>query len=124
MDVQVFDAILQDVRAGTAVRRAMVAHGVNPFTFYSYIDRDDSAAERYARARASSMDAIADEAMAIADDPEVPSDQKRVMVDTRKWFLSKLAPKKYGEKLDLTHAGDPDRPLVARIEEVIIDPAD
>ena len=43
----------------------------------------------------------------------------KLQVDTRKWLLSKLAPKKYGEKLELT--GDPDRPLaIQKIERVVV----
>jgi hypothetical protein len=36
-------------------------------------------------------------------------DRSRLQIDARKWLASKLAPKKYGDKLEL--AGDPDRPL-------------
>ena len=32
--------------------------------------------------------------------------RSRLRVDTRKWLMSKLKPKKYGEKLDLTSGGD------------------
>ena len=31
--------------------------------------------------------------------------RSRLRIDTRKWAASKLAPKKYGDKLDLNHAG-------------------
>jgi hypothetical protein len=45
----------------------------------------------------------------------------RLRVDTRKWLLSKLAPKKYGDKLELS--GDAENPIaVQRIERVIIKP--
>jgi hypothetical protein len=33
----------------------------------------------------------------------------KLQVDTRKWLLSKLAPKKYGDRLEL--AGDKENPL-------------
>jgi hypothetical protein len=36
--------------------------------------------------------------------------RSRLRVDTRKWLMSKLAPKKYGDRTVL--AGDPDAPLV------------
>ena len=32
--------------------------------------------------------------------------RSRLRVDTRKWYLSKVLPKKFGEKLDLTSLGD------------------
>ncbi len=38
------------------------------------------------------------------NDGEVQRD--RLRVDTRKWYLSKVMPKKYGDKLDLTSGGE------------------
>ena len=32
--------------------------------------------------------------------------RSRLRVDTRKWYLSKVLPKKYGDKLDMTSGGD------------------
>jgi hypothetical protein len=42
----------------------------------------------------------------------------RLQVDTRKWLLSKLAPKKFGDKIEVS--GDPANPLVQRIERVVV----
>jgi hypothetical protein len=33
------------------------------------------------------------------------TNRSRLRVDTRKWYLSKVLPKKFGEKLDLTSDG-------------------
>ena len=48
-----------------------------------------------------STDSGATDSGAVAD--------KKVQIDTRKWLLSKLAPKKYGDKLELS--GDKENPL-------------
>lgn len=48
-----------------------------------------------------SLEDIAD----LPDDTESPM-RSRLRVDTRKWYLSKVMPKKYGDKLDLTTDGD------------------
>ena len=111
MDTATFDAILSEIRAGAATRNVIVQHGVSGREFYAGLDADNTMAERYARARADSMDAIADDAMRIADDGELEADHKRIMVDARKWFLSKLAPKKYGDRLDTTHSGPDGGPV-------------
>jgi hypothetical protein len=43
----------------------------------------------------------------------------KLQVDTRKWLLSKLAPKKYGDKLEVS--GDAANPIaIQRIERVIV----
>lgn len=85
-------------------------------------------AEHYARARESQADALAEEILEIADDSSrdfrtimrdgVETEvfdtehvqRSKLRVDSRKWFASKVAPKRYGEKLEL--AGDPSAPLV------------
>jgi hypothetical protein len=81
--------------------------------------------DQYARAREAQADYWAEEIVEIADDGSsdtytddngnVRTDQEvigrsRLRVDTRKWLMSKLAPKKYGDKIQ--HAGaDGDGPV-------------
>lgn len=81
--------------------------------------------QQYARARNSQAEIIFDELLEIADDSSqdtllvqmgkktVPMENKewvnrsRLKVDTRKWYISKVLPKKFGDKLDLTSDGKP-----------------
>ncbi len=42
----------------------------------------------------------------LPDEKESPN-RSRLRVDTRKWYLSKVLPKKYGDKLDLTSDNKP-----------------
>lgn len=94
--------------------------------------------DRYARAREAQAEAMADEILSIADEEctTVRADKhgsrdddgdgntvvvfdsaavqrNRLRVDARKWLLSKLIPKKYGDKLEL--AGDKAAPFVVNI---------
>lgn len=72
---------------------------------------------KYARARDSQADFLADEILQISDDSTKDSsinaqgdvtenkewvNRSRLRVEARKWVASKLKPKKYGEKLDVT----------------------
>lgn len=85
-------------------------------------------ATRYARAMDLRADRMADELLEIADDGtndwierQVGEDEtitipdhehiqrSRLRVDTRKWLMAKMMPKKYGERTTL--AGDPDNPV-------------
>ena len=80
---------------------------------------------KYTRAREAQADYLVDEMIEIADDSrkdtkviftssgeEIPAEDKewtgrvRMMLDTRKFIASKLKPKKYGDKLDLTTDGE------------------
>jgi hypothetical protein len=46
----------------------------------------------------------------------------RLMSENRKWLLSKMLPKQFGDKVTQELVGDSDRPLVTRIELVPVDP--
>lgn len=76
-------------------------------------------AAHYTRARDLGLDSLAEEILEIANTPQVGTktttkatgtetteadmiEHRRLQVDARKWYLSKLAPKKYGDKLDVT----------------------
>jgi hypothetical protein len=80
----------------------------------------DGFAARYAYARQLGLDAMADQLLEIADDGSndftIDSNGNRVAnnehinrsrlrVDTRKWYLAKLAPKRYGDKVDVNMGG-------------------
>ena len=82
--------------------------------------------DQYAYAREMQADALFDEAMEIADETSgdwiTTQDGKRVVdhehvqrsrlrVDTRKWAAGKLAPKRYGDRLDLKHSGKAGGPV-------------
>ena len=79
-------------------------------------------AQHYVLAREAMIDKLADETMELSDAPIELNDKgnmdpaavqaRKLQVDTRKWILSKLAPKKYGEKVEQTIVGDADQPLV------------
>lgn len=69
-------------------------------------------ASQYARATLIRMHVLADEIMEIADNAKFEEVMvSRLRVDTRKWLMSKIAPKVYGDKLDLTHAAPDGGPV-------------
>jgi len=76
-------------------------------------------AAQYARARESRAEFLADEIIDIADAAE-DAQKARLQVDARKWFASKLAPKTYGDKVELEHSGEV---KYERIIRTIVDPA-
>lgn len=94
---------------------------------FRWLADNDTFREQYARAREAQADRFADEILEIADDGsndwmlrkvgeedvEVANHEhisrSKLRVDARKWLMSKMAPKKYGDKL--THASDPENPM-------------
>ena len=62
--------------------------------------------EQYEQARNIQAELMFDEILEIADQKDVQRTiRDRLRVDTRKWYLSKVLPKKFGDKLDLTTLG-------------------
>ena len=122
------DMVLEGMRSGLSAFKACQAAGVPQSTFSRWVDDDAILAENYARAREDLIERMATEIMEISDqDVGVAVDGKkdwaavqkhRLQVDTRKWLLSKLAPKKFGDKIEVS--GDPANPLVQRIERVVV----
>lgn len=102
-------------------------------TVFQWLQKHSEFAQQYAKAREQLLEHWADEIVEIADDGSndwmerenkdgstyetVRADhinRSRLRVDTRKWLMSKLAPKKYGDRL--THAGDSENPLAVKVE--------
>ncbi len=69
------------------------------------VDDYEGFAAKYARARDVGLDHVADDVLAIADSDLDPND-KRIRFDARRWYLSKIAPKRYGDKLDVSVNGE------------------
>lgn len=104
----VVDSMVED---GLSLRKASARHQISAQTFLRAVAASPALAEQYDRARATMIERLADEVMELADAPVAKLDngatdpgmvrQRQLQVDTRKWFLSKLAPKIYGDRLDV-----------------------
>lgn len=111
--------VFDGMRSGLSAFKACKQAGVNQSTFNDWLNDDAKLAADYARAREDLLEMMASDLLDIADRPVGSTDSgatdsgavadKKVQIDTRKWLLSKLAPKKYGDKLELT--GDKENPL-------------
>src|SRR5262249_10233628 len=75
--------------------------------FYKAMDEDETGerALRYGRARMVRHDRLAEDVIGLCHDERIPADRLRVMVDSYKWLLSKLAPSKYGDRQQLEVSG-------------------
>lgn len=76
--------------------------------------------EKYTRARAQQAEIFADEIISMADDVKQDVKRSALQVDTRKWVASKILPKKYGDKLELS--GDKDSPIYVTIKQFFKSP--
>ena len=103
---------------------------------FKWLNEQPDFADQYARAREAQAEVLFEDILSIADDRS--GDVKMVgregeereicdtefvqraklRVDTRKWMAGKLAPKKYGEKLELEHSGHIDMDPESRRAEI------
>lgn len=102
--------ILEEMGKGVSLRQACQVHEVPIGTFFYWLDQDKELLEHYTQARARLLDVKAEELEEIGEraasaETAVEVAGLRLLSDNRKWLLSKLAPKKYGDKLDLNHSG-------------------
>jgi len=120
---EVFNKILIEIENGRALRKILKDDEDMPSTqtFYKWIDEDVDKSKQYARACEVRADAIFDDIIEIADDSsgdKIITDngeiinsefvaRSRIKIDARKWIASKLNPKKYGDKLDVTSDNKP-----------------
>ncbi|NYD88765.1 terminase small subunit-like protein [Sphingomonas melonis] len=73
-------------------------------------NEDTDFAAAIARAREAGYDRRAENAVDAAKSASDPQ-KGRLAFDAERWYLSKLAPRRYGDKLDLTSGNEPLRQL-------------
>lgn len=98
-------------------------------TVYRWLAKDDKFCQQYARAQEDRTSAMAEELLEIADNGAndwmernhgddaawvtngEALQRSRLRVDTRKWLMSKMAPKKYGDKIIQEQSGPDGGPI-------------
>ena len=109
----IFAIVCKRIEEGEAVRNILKDKDMpSTSTFFMWLDSDDSKSKQYARAKEVYADKMFDDLVLIADSTsnDVYQNEKgedqvnhdviqrdRLRIDTRKWTLSKLNPKKYGD---------------------------
>ncbi len=92
---------------------------------FLWLTKHPSFSEQYAKAQKERSTAMFEEMLDIADEAdEEPSSiaKARLQVDTRKWALSRMNPKKYGDKVEQTLQGPDGGPVeLQKIERVIVE---
>ncbi len=133
---QLASLICERMARGESLRSICAAEDMpdeSTVRLWAVTDRDGFATQ-YAHAREAQMDALAEDILAIADDSagdirvdadghEAPNHElvqrARLRVDTRKWIMSKIAPKRYGDKITQELTGGNGAPLIPAINVTI-----
>jgi hypothetical protein len=117
--------VLELMHEGKSLRKACEQMAVPIRTFLDWVDADADLATQYTHARARMLDVHAEQLEEFGDHATAAESAVEVAgwklkSDNRKWLLSKLAPKKYGDKITQEHTGADGGPVqtVSRIELV------
>ncbi len=90
-------------------------------TIYNWLHAHSDFFNEYARARDIQADVLAEETVTIADESTDPA-KARLQVDARKWFASKVAPKKYGDRISQELSGPDGGPISTSLEVAFVEP--
>ena len=107
----------QLIEKGMSLRESLrIGDKCSSRTFYKWLDEDEGKVKQYVRACEARADEIFEDILDIADNQEddvyKDSDGKehtnhnvinrsRLRIDSRKWMLSKMNPKKYSDKIQV-----------------------
>lgn len=98
------------IAQGMSLRTACLQPGMPAAgTVFNWFSLHPSFVELYARAKEQAADAFLEDIQDIADKTlrgEYNAKAAKVAIDAKIWAASKLKPKKYGERLDLTSNGN------------------
>jgi len=111
---KLFNSVLIDISENGNSARSALKGKMSNQKFYELLEEEVNA-KRYARACEIRAEVMANEMLEIADNFEhdvIKTDgievvdhavinRDRLRVDSRKWLLAKLHPKKYGDKIDV-----------------------
>jgi len=94
---------------GQSVRAIAQELGASATAVLKWLDRDSTRMRQYQLARQAQADALVDEIIDLADEPvplgpdgrmdSAAVNDKRLRIDTRKWFASKFRPSVFGDRV-------------------------
>lgn len=128
---EIFERICMRVAGGQAIRNVIKNKDVYSIELFYKALNDKANAKRYARACEERAEDIFEDILKIADDSgkdkidigdgvmavnHEAMQRDRLRVDARKWMLSKMNPKKYGDKTDITTGGEPINKMVVEFK--------
>ena len=112
----IFASVVDDA---LSFRQACILHNLPQCTFLAWVGADLELAKDYARARDLRHEKLADEIIEVSRQApsllptggldSVSVQKHKLIVDSLKWTLAKMAPKKYGDRIEIT--GDKENPL-------------
>ena len=114
---RIINTICEEVCNGRSLRDIIAKDKglISMPVFYEWLDADENKAKQYVRACNIRQEILFEEILEISDNNSVDHtpftggvvvQRDKLRADSRKWILSKMNPKKYGDKTDITTNGN------------------
>ena len=126
--VSIINEVCKRIAQGEALNKICKTEGMpSKDTIFEWLDKNKLFSDQYARARERQAELFLDEIIEIADESSLDRNineegksyvdhevvaRSRLRVDVRKWAMSKLAPKKYGDKIQQEITGKDGKDLI------------
>lgn len=113
------DLICERIAEGESLRQICEDEGMpHRVTVLRWLDSNGGFAAKYARARELQGDVMDEKILAVADECTNENAQAaRVKIDAYKWRAAKLAPKKYGDKVQQEISGPDGGPIEHKTDD-------
>jgi hypothetical protein len=120
IDPQTVSAICEAIAQGDSLRKACQAHNVSESTFRLWEKEDSSISTQYAQARETRANRWAEEFIEISDTIQTSDnaqldrneiERAKLRLDARKWIVSRILPKQYGDRVQNVVSGPNDGPV-------------
>lgn len=109
---EIANAICERLIEGESLRRICRDDEMpSASTVCRWLGQFDEFREQYAHARDAQADTLADEILDIVDDNTADPQRARLQMDARKWLSGKMAPKRYGDAVQMKHTGEEGGPV-------------
>ena len=111
------EEILSQIASGKSLSRICEENGWPKTSVYEWLAKN--CPEQYAQAMRTRADVYRDEIISIADDENLVTNEDvakaKLKIETRKWLMGKMAPKKYGDKVEVDHG------LTDELKEIVVE---
>ncbi len=109
--------ILTEISSGKSLSRICEENGWPKTSVYEWLAKNFP--EQYAQAMRTRADVYRDEIISIADDETLVTNEDvakaKLKIETRKWLMGKMAPKKYGDKVEVDHG------ITDELKEIVVE---